>query len=230
MLEETGVDMTSLFKFIEYVQQNNIDGDFVYLEPDWSRGENHLNLMRCRIVPALQLDKEDFWTLSRAGLSHVTNSIVEFMPLNVWLKSCELSKEVMKIPFFRNHRQWKRSVVRDQMVGVGKALKENLFIVHPILTPAFFNIEREIQKLKVMKLFNLQADSLLSLYDFAKENDKHRANITKTLEELLAKVTEMVSYKPKPYNSAHCTLSKITVCRSMIYHVHDHKLHLDNSL
>ena len=206
-IEETVVDMTSPFKFIEYVQQNNIDGDFVYLEPDWSIEENDQNPTRLRIVPASQIDKEDFWTLSRAGLSHVKNSIVEFMPLNVWLRSCELFKEVMKIPFFRNHRQWKsftswkRSVVRDQMVNAGKALKENLFIVHPILRPAFFNIEREIQKLNGMKLFNLRADSLLSLNDFAKENEKHRAKITKTLEDFLAKVTEMG--KGCPSNKQH---------------------------
>ncbi|OHT09907.1 Dynein heavy chain family protein [Tritrichomonas foetus] len=189
--------LTSPFKFVEYARKHNLQEDFVYLLPQ-NIEENAENPTRLRIVPSSQVSKDDYWTISLSGLSHFKNNTVDFVKLDDWLRSCELFKQIMKIPFFKHYHQWKsftswkHSVVRDKMVAASSSLKDHFFIVHPILRPAFFAIQKEIQQLNSLKLFNLRGDSLYSLDEFSKENARHREKITKTLDEFIGRVTEMV--------------------------------------
>ena len=190
--------LTSPFKFVEYARKHNLQEDFVYLLPQ-NIEENEENPTRLRIVPSSQVSKDsDYWTLSLSGLSHYKNNMVDFMKLDDWIRSCELFKQIMKIPFFKHYHQWKsftswkRSVVRDKMIAASSSLKDHYFIVHPILRPAFFSIQKEIQQLNSLKLFNLRGDSLYSLDEFSKENARHREKITKTLDDFITRVTEMV--------------------------------------
>jgi dynein heavy chain len=211
-------EVVSPFKFVEYVREIGLDGDFVYLLPQ-NIEENEENPTRLRIVPSSQIPKDDFWTLSRAGLSHVKNSVVEFMPLDDWLRSCDLFKQVMKIPFFKHYRQWKsftswkRDVARDQMIAAGNSLRDHLFIVHPILRPTFFGIQKEIQSLKSLKLFNLRGDSLYSLNEFSNDNARQRERISKTLEEFIGRITEMVQVACEKTID---TLSSLTVTEGAV--------------
>jgi len=205
--------LTSPFKFVEYAKANNLEGDFVYLLPH-NIEEDESNPTRLRIVPSSKVNKDDFWTLSLAGLSHVKGSNVDFIPLDEWLRSCELFKKIMKIPFFKHYHQWKsftswkRSVLRDKMQYSMSALRDHYFLVHPILRPSFFTIQREIQQLHQFKLFNLRGDSLYSLEEFAQQNSKHIKTISEKLDSFIKHVTEMVQVAcDKTMN----TLSSLTV-------------------
>ncbi|EAX96982.1 Dynein heavy chain family protein [Trichomonas vaginalis G3] len=210
---ETLASLTSPFQFVEYARKNNLEGDFVYLEPQ-NIEEDENNPTRLRIVPPSKINKNDFWTISLAGLSHVKNSVVDFIPLEDWLRSCELFKKIMKIPFFKHYHQWKnftawkRSVLRNEMNTSMSALRDHYFLVHPILRPSFFQIQKEIQSLHQIKLFSFRGNSLYTLEEFQHQSDHYLAEITEKLNGFIERVTEMVQVAcDKTMN----TLSSLTV-------------------
>lgn len=194
---ETIETLTSPFKFVEYARANNLEGDFVYLLP-MNIDEDSENATRLRIVPSSKINRDEFWTLSLAGLSHVKNSVVDFIPLDDWLRSCELFKKLMRIPFFKYYKQWKsfaswkRAVLCDKMNFAMESLKENYFIVHPILRPFFFSIQKEIQGLYQIKLFSLRGDSMYTLDEFTKISASHRGNVAEKLNNFIEKVMDLV--------------------------------------
>ena len=152
-------------------KNNNLDGDFVYLQP-MNIEEDAENPTRLRIVPPSKINKEDFWTISLAGLSHVKNSVVDFIPLDDWLRSNELFKKIMRIPFFKHYHQWKnftawkRTVLRNEMNQAMSQLRDHYFLIHPILRPSFYQIQKEIQALHQIKLFSIKANEVYTMDEF----------------------------------------------------------------
>jgi hypothetical protein len=78
------------------------------------------------------------------------------------------------------------------MEAAGNSLRDNFFIVHPILRPTFFKIQKELQQLSGLEIVSLRGGSLYSLNEFGNENARHRDRVTKTLDDFIARITQMV--------------------------------------
>lgn len=189
--------MTDPFEFIEYAKQKNLTTEFVYLYPS-NIIEDADHPTRLVIIPASQASREEFWNLSLKGLTHVRGAAVDFIPLNEWLDSLKIFSRVMQIPFFKYQRQWrlfkvwKSYVNREKMRFAQTSLTSGLFYSNRILRPAFIQIQKELYKLKQIKLFSIQPDKLYSLEQFAQENKDHRNRIAELLNQFFEKTEKIV--------------------------------------
>lgn len=196
--QEKDIDsITDPFEFIDYVKKKNLTTEFVYLYPT-NIIEDADHPTRLVIIPASKASREEFWNLSLKGLTHVKGSAVDFIPLDEWLTSLKQFQKIMRIPFFKYQRQWRlfrlwRSYVnRDKLKTAQNALTNDLFYTHSILRPAFIQIQRELYKLKQIKLFSIKNDFLYTLDEFTKANAKHHEEISQIFEQFFLKLEKIV--------------------------------------
>ena len=72
-----------------------------------NRGTAEHNPYNLKIVSHAEADHDDFYTLSRAGVTHIVNGVAEFTPLDQWEQEYQLFGKVIQIPLFQKYKMWK---------------------------------------------------------------------------------------------------------------------------
>ena len=204
--------MKSPFEFIDYARKHNLRKEYIYLVPS---GEIETAELPTNLVPISQKDlglkipmndkekkaaptsqngaqqatgKLEFWNLSLEGLTHINGNVVDFTPLDEWLRSIDHFKKLMTIPFFKYQREWrmfllwKKYVQRGKMHSAQIHLSADLFFANNIIQPAFIQVQRQIYQIQSIKLFSLRSDGNYTLNQFMEENAEYRKKVAKKFE------------------------------------------------
>ena len=175
--------------FINYVKRKKAKTLYVYL---WPSGviEDSEHPSNLEIIPPNKVNKDDFITLSYKGISHIRGDNVDFIPLDEWLDGNVKFSKLLKIPFFKNQRQWRhfrawKSLVQASKIRTAnRSLTRNLFFTDGILREAFLQIQGKLNELQSMKLFSLQPTGKYRINHFVEDNKKHTAKMNQILTDM----------------------------------------------
>jgi dynein heavy chain len=103
--EEYESYLRSPFSFIDKVIENPFTEEFVYLRR--ISGGSSYDL---EIVKHSQIEKSDYYTMSRAGVTHFFKGDTEFTLLDQWEREYFLHTRMMEVDFFKKFRIWKAYV------------------------------------------------------------------------------------------------------------------------
>jgi hypothetical protein len=101
--DEYDAYLRSPFSFIDKVIENPFTEEFVYLRS--ADGPYDLE-----IVSHSQIDRNDYHTMSRAGVTHFYKGDTEFTALDQWEREYFLHTRMMEVNFFKKFRAWKAYV------------------------------------------------------------------------------------------------------------------------
>jgi dynein heavy chain len=125
----------------------------VYLNP---RGPYDLG-----IVKYDRIDPANYYTMSRAGVTHFFESETEFTSLDQWEREYFLYTKMMEIPFFKKYRKWKafyiwkKDIRRRKNQQCAKNLGENLFLLNKYLRKSLIELKQECYAASQWTLFKV---------------------------------------------------------------------------
>ncbi|CAL6104222.1 Dynein_heavy chain [Hexamita inflata] len=91
------------------------------------------------VCPHTLIDLKDYFTLSKAGMTHISESQHSFTDMKEWLDELQKLQKLRQIGIFRNFRTWKplrqlkRAVTINRQARASGALAKNLFTVNNYL-------------------------------------------------------------------------------------------------
>lgn len=91
-----------------------------------------------RVVSYENINKNDYYTISKKAVTHIYNEDIEYIEIDRWEQEYLYHKELTKIPIFALFRKWKafnvwkKNVRSKKISGCRKSLQKNLFIVNHV--------------------------------------------------------------------------------------------------
>lgn len=91
-----------------------------------------------RVVSYENINKKDYYTISKNAVTHIYNNDIEFIEIERWEQEYLYHRELTKIPIFALFRKWKafnvwkKNVRFKKITGCRKSLQKNLFIVNRV--------------------------------------------------------------------------------------------------
>jgi dynein heavy chain len=171
------------------------DGNFLYLQHTSSSNRSAYDL---EIVDHSATKAAEYYTLSRAGITHFHGVDSEFTPLDQWEREYSLFNKMRDIPFFSKYRSWKsftvwKSNVKGQHLAAARdALSSNLFIFIPALRDALMTIKNLCAEVNKLRLIEVKTERTQTLAEFV-ESQKHlQSNLTEELSNFSIKIHNSV--------------------------------------
>eukprot|EP01083_Nonionella_stella_P245320 852816_1 len=218
--------LRSPFSFIDGVDSR----EFVYLNA--VSGPYDLE-----IVSSSAICLDNYYTLSRRGLTHFCGSEVSFIALDEWQREYYLFGSMMKIAFFDRYREWKTFGAWKKCIGRMKRgicmrkMNANLFILNAELRGALFLIRALCCEMSGWKLFKIAHGEALSLSAFLAQQSEHRVWIAQELSQQYLRIKQELlracesrlhehlianGFEPSAVNISHAQRAAIrSECRSL---------------
>jgi len=163
-LREYGLYLTSPFSFIDKILESPYSEEFVYLNP---KGPYNLT-----IVKHNEINPNNYYTMSRAGVTHFYQRGTDFCTLEQWEREYFLYIKMMEIPFFRKFRAWKafyfwKKLIRKQKIAkASKYLQENVAILNNCLRDSLMRLKSLCWEVSRWVLIRVDTKSTQSLDEF----------------------------------------------------------------
>uniref|UniRef100_A0A4X2KTY7 Dynein axonemal heavy chain 6 n=1 Tax=Vombatus ursinus TaxID=29139 RepID=A0A4X2KTY7_VOMUR len=160
---------------------------FLYMIPAVSTSSIEYDPYNLRVVSYENVNKNDYYTISKRAVTHTCDGEVEFIELARWEQEYLYHRELTKIPVFSRFRKWKaftvwRKNVRSKKINLcRKALQENLFIVNNYLRPAVLRIKNMCYELSFMVLCFIEKGHTYTLLEFKAAQLKQLGEVTDRL-------------------------------------------------
>ena len=171
--------------------------EFVYLD---FANDAQYNPYDLKIVPHSEINPNDFFTLSSAGITKTTGGLSEFTPLNKWEREHHLYQGLIKIPLIRKFRCWKaftvwrKNVRAKKMKHCADRLTKSLFFLDHTLSTAIMDVRHLCQELGTNRLYQISNEGKYTLSDFDDNQKDQASEITEKLEELQEKTRDIVYF------------------------------------
>ncbi|CAO2605468.1 hypothetical protein LEMLEM_LOCUS12474, partial [Lemmus lemmus] len=123
-------------QIIKIIHENEHLG-FLYMISAVPKSSIEYDTYNLKVVSYENINKSDYYTISKKAVTHVYNDDIEFIEIERWEQEYLYHKELTKIPIFSLFRKWKafsvwrKNVRSKKIAGCRKALQKNLFIVNP---------------------------------------------------------------------------------------------------
>ena len=189
------------FWFIRMLRTELAEHEFAYMNVADSQGTTW-DPYDLRIVPYNEVNPEDHYTISEAGVTHVSKKgkadIAEFTPLDQWEKECAQFKEVMEIPFFKRYQSWKAytswkgTLKKDKMTASANVLTNHLFVLNSTFQPSLLRVRELCVQLSRTKLHKIKQGSTYTLEAFVEAQEQHKEDTVQLLHEFFDQVREAV--------------------------------------
>mmetsp|Transcript_44339 Transcript_44339/g.86753 ORF Transcript_44339/g.86753 Transcript_44339/m.86753 type:complete len:4144 (+) Transcript_44339:98-12529(+) len=182
--------LRSPFSFIDKVIESPYTEEFVYLNP---RGPYDLE-----IVKHDQIDPDNYYTMSRAGVTHFYQTETDFTSLDQWEREYFLFTKMMEIPFFKKFRMWKafyfwKKLIRKQKSNkYRKFLQENLYILNPYLRDSLIQLRTLCYNASKWTLFKVDPKNTLTLAEFQAAQENQKQVVMELLDNLNKDVRRIV--------------------------------------
>lgn len=115
----------------------------------------------CSEVPFSKVDKHEYYTVSRHGITYWSDTENQFSQLNEWLTDYEKYKKIKKLNFFGNYRcikvfrQWRQNVKWAKYETARQTLSGSLFLVMPRLAKALLYMREQYDQLIHFRFFDV---------------------------------------------------------------------------
>ncbi|XP_070429815.1 dynein axonemal heavy chain 6 isoform X4 [Equus przewalskii] len=175
-------------QIIKIIRENEHLG-FLYMVPAVSRSSIEYDTYNLKVVSYENINKNDYYTISKKAVTHIYNDDIEFIELDRWEQEYLYHRELTKIPIFSLFRKWKafnvwkKNVRSKKISGCRKALQKNLFIVNQYLRPALLKINELCYQLSFMGLCYIEKCHTYTLQEFKLAQVIRLEEVTERLED-----------------------------------------------
>lgn len=172
-----------------------VAGNFLYLRPKMAMERSAYDLETCE---HWETDPNDYYTMSRAGITHFVGTDSEFTSLEQWEREYSLFNLIRKIPFFAKYRKWKNFTVWKTNVRSEKAsnfsgaLDDGLFFLNPTLRVSLMRLRRLCFEVSRWRLFEYNQEQTYTLDAFCDEQAVKRHHVITWLSEFADDVRTLV--------------------------------------
>lgn len=190
LLKHATAFQTFTEKIEEHIQRANIaihKDSFLYLVPS---NENPYNLM---VVSHRDIDPNNYYTLSKAGITHFQgdNGTVssEFTHLEQFEREHYIFSLLSQLPFFQKYKKWKKFIQWKQNVRQRKfrqckmRLQHDLLLFHPHLREPLLSLRKLCYDVTRLKLYHFDARQTMDLDTLCATQVAQKKEIKIKLEE-----------------------------------------------
>jgi dynein heavy chain len=182
----------------QHLKKHGDDVGFVYLVRAGSKASSDYHAYNLRVALHSAVDQSDYFTMSKAGVTHTHAGGSEFTPLAQWEKEYKDFHALRKMNTFHQFRMWKAFAVwRKNMVKVriddrlDKMLK-GLFIIDDRLRDTLVEVRRLSLDLRQSTLCVIDGNRTYSLEDFINVQHDQSGIIASKLLKFRRQVLEVV--------------------------------------
>uniref|UniRef100_A0A8C4KUF5 Dynein axonemal heavy chain 6 n=1 Tax=Equus asinus asinus TaxID=83772 RepID=A0A8C4KUF5_EQUAS len=186
--EVVKANICNTLQIIKIIRENEHLG-FLYMVPAVSRSSIEYDTYNLKVVSYENINKNDYYTISKKAVTHIYNDDIEFIELDRWEQEYLYHRELTKIPIFSLFRKWKafnvwkKNVRSKKISGCRKALQKNLFIVNQYLRPALLKINELCYQLSFMGLCYIEKCHTYTLQEFKLAQVIRLEEVTECLED-----------------------------------------------
>ncbi|XP_072807660.1 dynein axonemal heavy chain 6 isoform X4 [Vicugna pacos] len=175
-------------QIIKIIRENEHIG-FLYMISAVPRSSIEYDTYNLKVVNYENINKNDYYTISKKAVTHVHNDDVEFIETGRWEQEYLYHRELTKIPIFSLFRKWKafnvwkKNVRSKKITECRKSLQKDLFIVNHNLRPALLKINELCYHLSFMGLCYIEKCHTYTLEEFKTAQVVKLEEVTERLEE-----------------------------------------------
>ncbi|XP_051785909.1 dynein axonemal heavy chain 6 [Erpetoichthys calabaricus] len=184
-------------EIISIVKSNDVVG-FLYMTPAAPKSSIYYDAYNLKIVSFEEINKNDYYTISKQGVTHNLFGEVDYLDLPRWEKEYTCHRNLLKIPIFALFRKWKafkvwRKNVLSKKINTSRtALQNNLFIVNDSLRPALLNVREMCYRISDMGLCRIEKGHTYTLHGFKETQLQQLKEISFRLAEFRELAKEVV--------------------------------------
>ncbi|KAF0719522.1 Aste57867_966 [Aphanomyces stellatus] len=186
---------TQLKTFTESVEESILTAgvpkdSFLYLV----RAED--NPYKLIVVDHAAIDVHDYYTMSRAGITHFCDGVPEFTYLETFEREHYMFSLVREIPFFQKYRVWKqfrmwKTNVRAAKTAICKrVLTQDLFILRPTLHGALMRLRTLAYNMGLLRVFSLDARRTYTLVEFSERQQLQMVDIEGKITDFVGRIVD----------------------------------------
>ncbi|KAI4587317.1 hypothetical protein MJG53_005104 [Ovis ammon polii x Ovis aries] len=171
---------------------------FLYMISAVPRSSIEYDTYNLKVVNYENINKNDYYTISKKAVTHVYNNDIEFIEIDRWEQEYLYHRELTKIPIFSLFRKWKafnvwkKNVRSKKISGCRKSLQKDLFIVNHYLRPALLKINELCYQLSFMGLCSIEKYHTYTLQEFKAAQVVRLGEVTERLEEFRNEAKDVV--------------------------------------
>ena len=172
---------TESLQLDEHYLEEFLGGNFVYLRPKNGLQRTAYDL---ECVEHFETNPDDYYTMSREGITHFSADESEFTSLDTWESEYAMFHQIRTIVFFRRYRLWKsfimwmKSYRRRKMNVAAKEIQSKLPMFTPALQHTHLQIIRLCHDVSEWNLFALDPEKCQTLDEFIKAQALQRTQIS----------------------------------------------------
>lgn len=169
-------------------------GNFLYLR---KKRTTDLVMYALEVVEHYEVDRSNYFTMSREGITHFTAEYSEFWTLDQWELEYSRFMKMLAIPFFqkyklwKNYTTWKQSVRAFKMRNAKKALNEKLFLLTPSLQATLLGLRGLCLEVENLELIFFKPKKTYTLKEFETEQKATREKVTEQLADFSSRSLKM---------------------------------------
>ncbi|GBG29459.1 Dynein heavy chain 1, axonemal [Hondaea fermentalgiana] len=188
------VSFASQLKLTPKQNQEFENGGFFYLRPRAAFN----SVYELRVVDHKNVDPEDYFTLSREGVTHFTDSQAEFTPMDLWEHEFRIFSKMKSISFFarfrvwKNFTMWKRNVRGAKRKIGSEVLQKQLFILNNRLRESLLQIRQMCLSLGARRLVSADRSKTYTLDEFRETQRAHREKLQLSVIEVSDEIRRIV--------------------------------------
>ena len=144
------------------------------------------------------VDKNDYHTISKHGITHFQGSNVDFTSLDDWEREFTVFFKIKNIKFFRRYRKWKsfyqwmRSISNNRFKNSGRRLNSNLFLFNPLLQAPLLHLHELCEDAKGTELIEVDIDKTYKVSEFVDVQSNRRHAVADLLLKLMEEVVMLI--------------------------------------
>jgi len=145
---------------------------FFYMMPKHGRASNEHHAYNLRVVGHDEINANDFYTISKAGVEHVMDKTSEYTSLERWIEEIGNFTKIRELKTFSNFRLWKQyalwrtMVVKTKQERMGQNLESGLFLLDICLQPALLEIRKHCIDVVELQLLQIDPVKTYTLSEF----------------------------------------------------------------
>ena len=153
------------------------------------------------IVEHSEVDEGSHFTLTGTGIIHNLGREAEFTKMEQYEREYYLYHMVLAMPFFQQHRlwkcfnSWKTTVRQTKIVQASNSLKNNLFVLNPILYQSLIDVRQRCHQItsgREYRLFNIEPHHTYTLEEFVLAQRLQKDSITELFQTFSRETRELI--------------------------------------
>ena len=189
--DEMWNDPSLIFYYIRLIRQKNLDEEFLYFHSQPATMCEPENVYFLQVVSPSCVNWDDYYTLSREGVTAHTKNKGEFCKLEKWLKECSNYIRTKEISFFAKYEQWRsftllRKITQCHVISAAKTSVSSIYFnVDMVMRRALLDLQNCCESILKLSLVDVKSSQTLTLQGFIDRQYAHEVKVMASLEKLL---------------------------------------------